>query len=112
MKANSTCTKGEQKPGHSFKLCPRYTVDLLRKSRVESEFNVVNAGDEVEAEAETFTTATVAFSEDTKHFEPADDALDMEAKAGKGAVGSFFLVRQRVMLSDFDRQAGLSVQLV
>jgi hypothetical protein len=77
-------------------------VDLLRKSRVESEFNVVNAGDKVEAQTETFTAATVAFCKDTKHFEPADNAFDVETKTSKRAVGVFFLVRQRMMLGCFN----------
>ena len=85
------------------------SMDLLRKSRVESEFDVVNGGDKVEAQTEAFTAATVTFCEDTKHFKPTDDALDMETKTSQGAVGAFFLGRQRMMLGCFSRQEAVGV---
>ncbi len=53
------------------------STDLLRKSQLKSEFNVVNARDEVEAEAEAFAAAPATPCEDTKDFKLADDALDM-----------------------------------
>ena len=73
----------------------------LAKSRVKSEFNGVNADDKVEAQTEAFMTATVASREDTPYLKRADDALDMETKTGKRAVGAFFLAGQRMMLGCF-----------
>ena len=52
-------------------------VDLLRKSRSESEFKIVNTGDEVEAQTKAFTTTPITLCEDAPYFEPADDALDV-----------------------------------
>ncbi|CAA9425441.1 hypothetical protein AVDCRST_MAG94-7252 [uncultured Leptolyngbya sp.] len=61
----------------------------------------MNAGDEVKTQAEAFTAATITLCEDAKHFEPTDDALDMETKTGKRPVGSFLFVGQRMMLAGF-----------
>lgn len=69
----------------------------------------MSTGNEVKAEAEAFTTATVAFCEDTKHLKPTDDVLDMETEAGQGAVSTFFLVRQPMMLAGFSGQEAVSV---
>ena len=76
-------------------------MDLLRKSQLKSEFNVVNAHDEVEAEAEAFAAVVVTPCEDTKDFKLADDVLNVETQAGKGAVGLFFPIGQRMMLGRF-----------
>ena len=98
--------------GEQFGISPCFKfllMDILRKSRVESAFDVVNAGDKVRAEAEAFATATVTFCEDTKHCKPTDDALDMETKTGKRAVGAFLFAGQRMMLGRFSRQAAVVV---
>ena len=72
-------------------------MDLLRKSRVKSEFDVVNASDEVKPETEAFPATPITLCEDSPYFEPTDDALDVETKTGQGAVGLLFLVAQRVL---------------
>jgi len=63
--------------GEFFNTRFNFKMDLLRNSRVETQLNVVNAVDEVKAEAEAFATATITSREDAEHFEPTDDALDV-----------------------------------
>ena len=87
-------------------------LDLLRKSDTETELEVVDTGDEVEAQVEAFAPTAVTLTEDAKNFEFADDPLDTQTKAGQDAVRLLFLVGERVMLGGFGRQTGVRVQLV
>ena len=84
-------------------------MDLLRKSRVETKLNVVDASDKVEAETEAFATTPVTFCEDAKNLELADDTLDVKPEAGQGALSTFFFIAQRMMLAGFRRQEAVGV---
>ncbi len=79
-------SRSKEGGGEFFNTRLNFKVDLLRKSRVETGLNVVNTGDEVKAEAEAFATATITFREDAKHFEPTDDALDVETQGCRTAI--------------------------
>ena len=84
-------------------------MDLLRKSRVETELNVVDAGDKVEAETEAFATTPITLGEDAPYLEPAYDVLNVKPETGQGAVGTFFFIAQRMMLAGFGGQEAVGV---
>lgn len=53
-------------------------MDLLRKSRAEGEFEVVDTGDKVKAQTETFAATAVALTEDAPHLELGVDVFDTQ----------------------------------
>ena len=97
---------------HELDMQTGETLNLLRKSSTEAKLNVMNTGDEVEAQVEAFTATAVTLTEDAEDLKTTDDLLDPQTEAGQGAVGLFVLVGERVTLAGFGRQTGMGVQLV
>ncbi len=75
------------------------------------EFQVVDRSDEIEAKAKTFTSISIAFAEDTKDFQFADDILDQNAKLGKCSIAGFLVWVQRMELRFLGRCLTVDMQV-
>ncbi len=100
----AACDARSTLSGSAFPLVE--TGDPLRKSGVEIELKVMDTGDELYVQTEAFAATGVTLTEDAKDLEFADDLLDTQAEAGRGAVSLFFVVAERVLFASLDRQAG------
>ena len=52
-----------------------YTLDLLQKSGFGLEFQVVDSGNEIEAQLETLSPIAIPLTQDTKHLQFANHVL-------------------------------------
>ena len=58
------------------------TLDLLQKSWCRFEFEVVDGRNQIETQAKAFSAITVAFTQNPKDFQLADDVLYQNAFLG------------------------------
>ncbi len=57
----------------------RSIIDLLQKSSMSYfELEIIESGDEIEAQAKSFSTVSIAFAQDPEDLQSANDILDQD----------------------------------